>query len=76
MAELKEKWGDVTGNDIVVKAWFYDWFMVETHNATAVCHIIRDGIKVSVLGREHRAFKPHNPIDVYVSASDFLEVFL
>lgn len=71
MAEIKEKWGDVTGHDLVVKAWFYDWFMVDTQNATAVCHVIKDGIAVSLIGRDHRAFKPNQLITVYVSFFNF-----
>ena len=67
MTEIKEKFGDVTDKELHFKAWFYDWEWSETQNGTARTRVVREGVKVRVIGRHLSTFKPGFPFTVYVS---------
>ena len=67
LSEVKEKFGELGGKDLFLKAWFYDWYFMETQNSTAVTKIITDGIRIKTLGRKFRTFKPRIPFSIYVS---------
>ena len=68
MHSIKEEFGDVAGLDLYFKAYLHDKFWLETQNSTSVTKVIKDGIKLKVLGRKFRTFKPRVPFTIYVSA--------
>ncbi len=67
LEEIREVFGDVVGRGLWLKAWFYDWILTETQNATAVTRVLPDSVHVRVIGRHVRTFKPRAPFDVHVS---------
>ncbi len=69
MDSLEAEFGDLSGKEIFVKCWYYDWFLVETQNGTAVTKVIEDGIRVKRVGNRFRTFKPGVTISVHVSTS-------
>jgi len=69
MAEIRDLWGDPAGNDLYFLGTMTDYYFLETLTATAVTHIVKDGIKLKVLGRLVRSFKPGVPFNIQVSYS-------
>ena len=52
--------------------WIFDWQWLETQNGTSVTKVVRDGVKVKILGRDLRTFKPGVPFTLYVSTLTFV----
>lgn len=64
--EIKEKIGDPTDKDLYFLGTIYDYYYLETLTGTAVTHVYKDGIKLKLLGRRFRTFKPQVPFSVQV----------
>jgi len=72
MAEIRELWGEPAGKDLYFLGTMTDYYFLETLTATAVTHIVKDGIKLKVLGRIIRTFKPGVPFNIQVSSNQDL----
>jgi len=77
MADIRELWGDPTGKDLYFLGTMTDYYYLETLTGTAVTHVVRDGIKLKILGRDIRTFKPGVPFNIQVGYnSELFEKFL
>jgi len=59
-------WGEPAGKDLYFIASMTDYYYLETLTSTAVTHVYEDGLKLKVLGRNIRTFKPGVPFSVQV----------
>jgi len=59
-------WGEPAGKDLYFIASMTDYYYLETLTSTAVTHVFQDGIKLKVLGRNIRTFKPAIPFNIQV----------
>lgn len=72
MTEIKEMWGDdLGGKELHFKGWISDWYFLNTQNGTSVTKILKDGVKLRILGKKLRTFKPGTPVTIYVSVKSF-----
>lgn len=75
LAEIKELWGEnVAGKDLYFLGTMTDYYYLETLTGTAVTHIVKDGIKLKVLGKIVRTYKPGVPFNIQVSNTMLLNV--
>ncbi|ELT94762.1 hypothetical protein CAPTEDRAFT_205314 [Capitella teleta] len=65
MEEIKETWGDVANTELHFKGWIKDWYFLDTQNGTAVTKVLKDGVRLTYLGRRLRTFKPNTPVTIY-----------
>lgn len=66
MAEIRELWGEPAGKDLYFLGTMTDYYYLETLTGTAVTHVVKDGIRLKILGREIRTFKPGVPFNIQV----------
>jgi len=66
MEEIRDMWGEPAGKDLFFIASMTDYYYLETLTSTAVTHVYQDGIKLKVLGRTIRTFKPGIPFHIQV----------
>jgi len=59
-------WGDPCDKDLYFIGSLSDYYYLETLTGTGTTHVYKDGIKLKVLGRTVRSFKPGVPFDVQV----------
>jgi len=71
MDEIRDMWGEPAGKDLFFVASMTDYYYLETLTSTAITHIYQDGIKLKVLGRNIRTFKPGVPFNIQVSVNSF-----
>jgi len=76
MNEIRDMWGEPAGKDLFFVASMTDYYYLETLSSTAITHVYQDGIKLKVLGRNIRTFKPGVPFNIQVSvdSSDVLSL--
>ena len=67
MEEIRDKWGEPAGKDLYFIASMTDYYYLETLTATAVTHVYEDGMRLKVLGKNIRTFKPGVPFNIQVS---------
>ena len=67
LTEVEETFGTVAGKSLYISARVLDWYWVEEQVGFSVTRVIRDGVKLKVLGPTFRTFKPRVPFTVYVS---------
>jgi len=68
MAEIVEKWGDVSGKDLFFIGTVHDYYYLETLSGTALTHVYKDGIRLKLIGSDIRTFKPGVPFTIQVNA--------
>jgi len=71
MEEIRDMWGEPAGKDLYFIASMTDYYYLETLTSTAVTHVYQDGIKLKVLGRNIRTFKPGIPFHIQVCVHCF-----
>jgi len=69
MDEIRNMWGEPASKDLFFVASMTDYYYLETLSSTAITHVYQDGIKLKVLGRNIRTFKPGVPFSIQVSES-------
>ena len=69
MEEIRDMWGEPAGKDLYFIASMTDYYYLETLTSTAVTHVYKDGIKLKVLGRNIRTFKPGVPFNIQVNVN-------
>jgi len=69
MDEIRDMWGEPAGKDLFFIASMTDYYYLETLTSTAITHVYQDGIKLKVLGRNIRTFKPGVPFNIQVSVN-------
>jgi len=67
MAEIQNVFGNPVGKDLYFLGTLYDYYYLESLTGTAVTHVYKDGIKLGLLGRNVRTFKPSVPFNVQVA---------
>lgn len=67
MDEIVGTFGNPAGKDLYFLGTLYDYYYLESLTGTAVTHVYEDGIKLKVLGRDIRTFKPSVPFNIQVS---------
>jgi len=71
MEEIRDLWGEPAGKDLFFIASMTDYYYLETLTSTAITHVYQDGIKLKVLGRNIRTFKPGIPFHIQVCFNCF-----
>lgn len=71
MKEIRDMWGEPGGKDLYFVASMTDYYYLETLTSTAITHVYQDGMKLKVLGKNIRTFKPGVPFNIQVSVSFF-----
>ena len=66
LAEITAVFGDPVDKDLYFLGTLYDYYYLESLTGTAVTHVYKDGIKLAVLGRPVRTFKPGIPFNIQV----------
>ena len=66
MTQIRQLWGEPSGMDLLFIGSVTDYYYLETYTGTALAHVIKDGIKLKVLGRRVRTFKPGVPFNIQV----------
>jgi hypothetical protein len=66
MNEIKTTWNDLSDKELHFTASVKDWYHFNQQNATTVTKIIPDGIRLKLIGKKLRAFKPLSPITIQV----------
>jgi hypothetical protein len=66
MAEITAMFGNTVDKDLYFLGTLYDYYYLESLTGTAVTHVYKDGIKLAVLGRPVRTFKPGVPFNIQV----------
>jgi len=67
LVEIKAMFGDVVNKDLLILGTLYDYYYLESLTGTGITHVYKDGITLSILGRQVRTFKPGVPFNVQVA---------
>jgi len=66
MAEIVNMFGSVVDKELYFLGTLYDYYYLESLTGTAVTKVYKDGIRLSLLGRNVRTFKPGVPFNLQV----------
>lgn len=67
LSEVLEVFGQISDVELHVEAKVFSWYWMEQYSGLSVTKVIKDSIKLNVLGPKFRTFKPRVPFTVYVS---------